>query len=86
MPTAKLIPAVLDLASLQSIQSFAQFYEKRFPGQSLDLLINNAGVMALPTRELTVDGFEYQFATNYVEPFVLTALLFPHLKQKFGNL
>ena len=54
---------------------------ERFPGQSLDLLINNAGVMALPKREITVDGFERQFATNYLGPFALTGLLFPAIKQ-----
>lgn len=85
VPTAKLTPAILDLASLSSIRSFAKFYEHQFPGQSLDLLINNAGVMALPTRELTMDGFERQLATNYIGPFALTALLFPHLKQQIGT-
>jgi len=49
------------------------------------LLINNAGVMAVPVRELTVDGFERQFATNYLGPFLLTALLFPHLKRQVGT-
>jgi NAD(P)-dependent dehydrogenase (short-subunit alcohol dehydrogenase family) len=39
---------------------------QRFPGHSLDLLINNAGVTALPAREVTADGFERQFATNYL--------------------
>lgn len=85
VPTAKLTSAVLDLTSLASIHSFTKFYEESFPGQSLDLLINNAGVMALPTRELTIDGFERQFATNYIGPFALTALLFPHLKQQHGT-
>jgi NAD(P)-dependent dehydrogenase (short-subunit alcohol dehydrogenase family) len=57
----------------------------RLPGQSLDLLINNAGVMALPTREITEDGFERQFATNYLGPFALTALLLPSIKQTAGS-
>lgn len=85
VPNAKLVSAVLDLASLASIHSFAEFYEEHFPGQSLDLLINNAGVMALPKRELTVDGLELQFAINYAGAFALTALLFPHLKQQHGT-
>ena len=84
-PDAKLTPAILDLASLKSIKEFAAEITARFPGQSLDLLINNAGVMAVPTRELTVDGYERQFATNYLGPFLLTALLYPHLKQKPGT-
>jgi NAD(P)-dependent dehydrogenase (short-subunit alcohol dehydrogenase family) len=85
VPNAKLTSAVLDLASLASIRSFAKFYVERFPGQSLDLLINNAGVMAVPTRELTIDGYERQFVTNYLGPFALTALLFPHMKPQFGT-
>lgn len=85
VPTAKLTPAILDLASLASVRSFVKFYEEHFPRQSLDLLINNAGIMALPTRELTIDGFERQIATNYIGPFALTALLFPHLKQQSGT-
>jgi NAD(P)-dependent dehydrogenase (short-subunit alcohol dehydrogenase family) len=80
-----LTPAILDLASLTSIKEFAVEIATGFPGQSLDLLVNNAGVMAVPTRELTVDGYERQFATNYLGPFLLTALLYPHLKQKPGT-
>lgn len=82
---AKLLPAILDLASIASIRAFAAFVAEIFPGQSLDLLINNAGVMAVPQRELTVDGYERQFATNYLGPFLLTALLYPHLKQQAGT-
>jgi NAD(P)-dependent dehydrogenase (short-subunit alcohol dehydrogenase family) len=85
VPNAKLTPAILDLASLTSIKEFAVEIATGFPGQSLDLLVNNAGVMAVPTRELTVDGYERQFATNYLGPFLLTALLYPHLKQKPGT-
>ena len=64
VPNAKLAAAALDLASLKSVRAFAKFYGDNFPGPSLDILINNAGVMAVPQRELTVDGFERQFATN----------------------
>lgn len=85
VPTARLIPAILDLASLNSVRSFARFYGERYPGQSLDLHINNAGVGAIPKRELTVDGYERQIATNYIGPFALTALLFPHLKPQPGT-
>ena len=85
VPDARILPAVLDLASLASVRSFAGFVGERFPGQSLDLLINNAGVMSVPQRELTVDGYERQFATNYLGPFLLTALLYPQMKQKAGT-
>jgi NAD(P)-dependent dehydrogenase (short-subunit alcohol dehydrogenase family) len=45
----------------------------------VDLLINNAGVMAVPKREVTEDGFERQLGTNYLGPFALTGLLIPAL-------
>jgi NAD(P)-dependent dehydrogenase (short-subunit alcohol dehydrogenase family) len=47
--------------------------------RSLDILINNAGVMALPKREVTPEGFERQFATNHLGHFALTGLLMPAL-------
>jgi NAD(P)-dependent dehydrogenase (short-subunit alcohol dehydrogenase family) len=64
----------LDLASLESVRSFAE----RADGP-VDLLINNAGVMAPPTRRITVDGFELQFGTNHLGHFALTGLLLPAL-------
>jgi NAD(P)-dependent dehydrogenase (short-subunit alcohol dehydrogenase family) len=82
---AKLIAALLDLSSMASVRSFANHVMENFPGQSLDLLINNAGVMAIPQRELTEDGYERQFATNYLGPFLLTALLFPLMKKQNGT-
>jgi NAD(P)-dependent dehydrogenase (short-subunit alcohol dehydrogenase family) len=85
VPNAKLTPGVLDLASLASVRAFAAFIAENFAGQSLDLLVNNAGVMAVPQRELTVDGYERQFATNYLGPFLLTALLYPQLKPQPGT-
>jgi NAD(P)-dependent dehydrogenase (short-subunit alcohol dehydrogenase family) len=67
----------LDMASLASIRAFAGAFSAR--GVALDLLINNAGVMALPTRELTEDGFERQFGTNHLGHFALTGLLMTQL-------
>jgi NAD(P)-dependent dehydrogenase (short-subunit alcohol dehydrogenase family) len=67
----------LDMASLASIRAFAEaFAARKVP---LDLLINNAGVMALPKREVTEDGFERQFGTNHLGHFALTGLLMPQL-------
>jgi len=50
IPGAKLTPSVLDLASLASVRAFARLVAEKCPGQSLDRLINNAGVMAVPQR------------------------------------
>ncbi len=76
VPTADLKPYVIDLASLASIHEFVKEIETE---SRLDLLINNAGVMSVPSRQLTPDGFEIQFGTNFLGPFALTALLFPML-------
>jgi NAD(P)-dependent dehydrogenase (short-subunit alcohol dehydrogenase family) len=65
--------ARLDLADLASVRAFAE----GFTGP-LDLLINNAGVMAIPRRQ-TADGFEMQFGTNHLGHFALTGLLLPAL-------
>lgn len=70
---------LLDLASLHSIQAFCS----RLASQrdSLDLLINNAGVMVPPKRLTTQDGFELQFGTNYLGHFALTAGLIALLRK-----
>src|SRR3954451_18721061 len=67
----------LDLADLESVRAFAA--ELTSGGRPLDLLIINAGVMAVPTRRTTADGFELQFGTNYLGHFALTARLLPLL-------
>jgi NAD(P)-dependent dehydrogenase (short-subunit alcohol dehydrogenase family) len=71
-PGARVELAELDLASLASVQSFAERLRSSHGG--LDLLINNAGVMAPPRRE-TSDGFELQLGTNVLGHFALTARL-----------
>jgi NAD(P)-dependent dehydrogenase (short-subunit alcohol dehydrogenase family) len=71
----------LDLANLASVADFAQWMQAR---HSLDLLINNAGVMALPRRQTTADGFETQFGTNHLGHFALTARLMPLLRRASG--
>ncbi|MEO6817616.1 MAG: oxidoreductase [Edaphobacter sp.] len=71
--------AILDLASLASVREYAARVLEG--GQPIDVLINNAGVMAPPKRRETVDGFELQFGTNVVGHFALTGLLLPALQQ-----
>ncbi|HWN80289.1 MAG TPA: SDR family oxidoreductase [Bradyrhizobium sp.] len=77
-PDAKISFDVLDLANLASVADFARRLATTH--SSLDLLINNAGVMALPTRQTTADGFEMQFGTNYLGHYALTAQLLPLLR------
>ncbi len=73
----------LDLSSLDSVRDFAGKYSNKF--ERLDLLVNNAGVMALPKRLETVDGFEMQFGTNHLGHFALTGLLFDLLAKTSGS-
>jgi NAD(P)-dependent dehydrogenase (short-subunit alcohol dehydrogenase family) len=72
VPNADIEVAALDLASLDSVRAFTEWFRGEHP--RLDLLVNNAGVMAPPRRE-TADGFELQFGTNHLGHFALTALL-----------
>ncbi|WP_327323480.1 oxidoreductase [Streptomyces sp. NBC_01210] len=74
VPDAEVEFRSLDLADLSSVREFAAAY----PYENLDLLINNAGVMALPYGK-TADGFETQFGINHLGHFALTGLLLPKL-------
>lgn len=65
----------LDLADLSSVRAFAETVD------AADVLINNAGVMAVPLRR-TADGFEMQFGTNHLGHFALTGLLLPKISDR----
>jgi NAD(P)-dependent dehydrogenase (short-subunit alcohol dehydrogenase family) len=77
-PTAKLKLMSLDLASLESIATFAQTLAAEHP--VVDGLLNNAGIMAIP-RKLTADGFEMQFGTNHLGHFALALRVLPQLEK-----
>lgn len=77
VPGADVAFALIDLASLDSIAAGAA--RLRDALGSLDLLVNNAGVMTPPQRRTTRDGFELQFGTNHLGHFALTAQLLPLL-------
>ena len=76
-PQAKVRFDALDLVSLASVADFSSRLNAE--ARPIDLLINNAGVMALATRQVTADGFEKQLGTNYLGHFALTARLLPLL-------
>lgn len=77
-PSALLKFEALDLSRQASVRAAAE--RLNAAGRPIDVLINNAGVMALPKREVTEDGFEMQLATNYLGHFALTGLILPLLK------
>ncbi len=78
-PDAQVVVEQLDLASLASIEAFADRLLTR--DQPIHTLINNAGIMTPPTRHITTDGFELQFGTNYLGHFALTGRLLPLLRK-----
>jgi NAD(P)-dependent dehydrogenase (short-subunit alcohol dehydrogenase family) len=76
-PNADLEVRKLDLADLGSVRAFAaSVLADRKP---VDVLVNNAGVMAPPKRFTTADGFELQLGSNFLGPFALTMLLLPRI-------
>ncbi|MEX2237401.1 MAG: oxidoreductase [Dehalococcoidia bacterium] len=81
VPGAEIEVIPLDLASLDSVRAFATTFRGGHDG--LDLLINNAGVMAAP-RSTTADGFELQFGTNHLGHFALTGLLLGAMEGRRG--
>jgi protochlorophyllide reductase len=82
VPGASLEVVVVDLASLASVHELAARVSRTY--DRLDLLFNNAGIMAIPRQE-TSDGFEMQFGTNHLGHFALTGLLLPQLVATFGS-
>lgn len=83
LPGARVSYENLDLSALGNVKAFAEAFAVKH--RKLDILVNNAGVMAPPQRETTRDGFELQFATNYLSHFALTARLLPLLSAARGR-
>ena len=75
--------AQIDLADLASVERFAAGFLAG--GRDLGLLVNNAGVMAIPHRETTAQGYERQFGTNHLGHFALTGRLLPVLARTPGS-
>ena len=82
VPQARLEVMALDNASLDSVRAFAAAFKAKY--DRLDLLLNNAGVMAIPRTE-TEDGFEMQFGVNHLAHFALTGLLLDVLTSTSGS-
>ena len=82
-PTATVELQELDLTSLDSVRKAADELRAAYP--RIDLLINNAGVMYVPSRETTKDGFEMQFGTNHLGHFALTGLLLDNILPVEGS-
>jgi NAD(P)-dependent dehydrogenase (short-subunit alcohol dehydrogenase family) len=78
VPTAVVSTRPFDLASLASVAAFADGLVAE--GQPVNFLVNNAGVMTPPTRQLTEDGFELQLGANYLGHFALVQRLLPVLR------
>jgi NAD(P)-dependent dehydrogenase (short-subunit alcohol dehydrogenase family) len=74
---AKVTTRALDLSSLDSVAALAD--ELNAEGRAIHILINNAGVMTPPDRQVTKEGFELQFGTNHLGHFALTTGLLPLL-------
>jgi NAD(P)-dependent dehydrogenase (short-subunit alcohol dehydrogenase family) len=78
VPNARIELRRLDLSDLESVREFAARVDR-----PLDLLVNNAGVMAIPPRQ-THDHFEMQLGVNHLGHFALTGLLLPRLLERPG--
>ncbi|WP_232680280.1 SDR family NAD(P)-dependent oxidoreductase [Nocardioides sp. R-C-SC26] len=82
VPGAELESLTLDLADLTAVREAAHRAADLGP---IDVLVNNAGVMGMPSYLPTVDGIELQLATNHVGPFLFTGLLWPQLVEARGR-
>ena len=71
------LPGVLDLGDLESVRTFVRTIGE----QRIDILCNNAGIMQLPTFQTSKQGYEMQFAVNFLAPWLLTELLKPNLRK-----
>ncbi|KAJ9192644.1 hypothetical protein DTO021D3_2375 [Paecilomyces variotii] len=78
-PSVKVTPLILDLSSQKSVRDAAAEINNTIT--KIDLLIANAGIMALPTRTLSPDGIELQFATNHIGHFLFTNLIMDKLRK-----
>ena len=78
----RLFPGVIDLASLQSVRDFvAAFLASPDNAAGLHVLVNNAGIMQLPKYRQSADGYELQFAVNYLGGYLLARELLPALQR-----
>ncbi|GAD99902.1 hypothetical protein THITE_2118117 [Paecilomyces variotii No. 5] len=78
-PSVTVTPLILDLSSQKSVRAAAAEVNRTIT--KIDLLIANAGIMALPTRTLSPDGIELQFATNHIGHFLFTNLIIEKLRK-----
>ena len=76
LPSDRVSFKVLDFDDLQTVKAVPTTWRDV---EKVDVVLNNAGVMAIPNRQLTVDGYEKQIQTNHLGHFALTALLAPKL-------
>ncbi|MEP3344716.1 MAG: SDR family oxidoreductase [Hyphomicrobiales bacterium] len=74
----------MDLSVLESVHQAAEEVLKTVP--RIDALINNAAIAQVPTRKLTLDGFESQLGTNHYGHFLLNGLLFDHIAESKGRI
>ncbi|WP_248516271.1 oxidoreductase [Salinarchaeum laminariae] len=82
VPADRLTVERIDLSDLSSVDSFVEAFESDH--DALDVLVNNAGIMAIPRQE-TAEGFEYQFGVNHLGHFALTAGLLNVLESTDGD-
>ena len=73
----------LDLGDLESVVNFAKEFRSKY--NRLDVLLCNGGIMNLPTRKTTPQGFEMQFGVNYLGHYTLTRCLMSSLKATEGS-